>query len=61
MATTLLARGVFVNAVIPPAVPRGTAMLRFSVMATHSPGQIDKAVETIAQVKAEIHAALAAA
>ncbi len=61
MATELIGRGVFVNAIIPPAVPRGTAMLRFSVMATHSHGQIDAAVETIALVKAEIDAALAAA
>ena len=34
--TDLLEAGVFVNAVVPPAVPRGQALMRTSYMATHS-------------------------
>jgi 8-amino-7-oxononanoate synthase len=32
----LLAEGVFVNAVVPPAVPQGQSLMRTSYMATHS-------------------------
>jgi 8-amino-7-oxononanoate synthase len=37
----LLEEGVFVNAVIPPAVPRGQALMRTSYMATHSNEELD--------------------
>jgi 8-amino-7-oxononanoate synthase len=37
----LLEEGVFVNAVIPPAVPRGQALMRTSYMATHSDEELD--------------------
>jgi 8-amino-7-oxononanoate synthase len=40
----LLANGVYTNAVIFPAVPRGGGILRTSAMATHTPEQIRKAV-----------------
>jgi 8-amino-7-oxononanoate synthase len=39
----LIDEGVYTNCAIPPAVPR--AMLRASVMATHSEGDIDRALE----------------
>ncbi len=39
----LIDAGVYTNCAIPPAVPR--AMLRASVMATHSPGDIDRALD----------------
>jgi 8-amino-7-oxononanoate synthase len=42
-------RGVFVNCVIPPAVPPGAAMIRTSVMATHTRAQLERAVEVIAE------------
>ncbi len=41
----LLEHGVYTNPVIFPAVPRGKAMLRTSCMATHTPEQIEQALE----------------
>jgi 7-keto-8-aminopelargonate synthetase-like enzyme len=46
----LLANGVYTNAVIFPAVPRGAGILRTSAMATHSPEQIDRAVSLMAEL-----------
>src|SRR5690606_21708976 len=37
----LLEEGVFVNAVIPPAVPPGQALMRTSYMATHTDDELD--------------------
>ncbi len=37
----LLDEGVFVNAVVPPAVPQGQALMRTSYMATHSDEELD--------------------
>lgn len=36
--------GVFANPVVSPAVPPGRALLRTTVMATHTPEQIDRAL-----------------
>ncbi len=41
----LLEHGVYTNPVIYPAVPMGKAMLRTSAIATHSPQQIEQALE----------------
>lgn len=41
--------GVFVNPIVSPAVPSGSSLIRFSLMATHSFAQIDEAVEKIAR------------
>jgi 7-keto-8-aminopelargonate synthetase-like enzyme len=46
----LLAGGVYTNAVVFPAVPRGGGILRTSCMATHSPEQINRAVELMAEL-----------
>ena len=46
----LLAGGVYTNAVIFPAVPRGAGILRTSCMATHSPEQLHKAIELMAEL-----------
>ncbi len=46
----LLAHGVYTNAVIFPAVPRGSGILRTSCMATHSEEQLDTAVETMGEL-----------
>jgi glycine C-acetyltransferase len=43
----LLEDGVYVAAIRPPTVPKGTSRLRFSVMASHSPRQLDRAVEAL--------------
>ena len=40
----LLDEGVYTNCALPPAVPRGRALLRTSVMATHTPEHIDRAL-----------------
>ncbi len=41
----LLEQGVFVNAVVPPAVPRGQALMRTSYMATHSDDELDRILD----------------
>jgi 8-amino-7-oxononanoate synthase len=45
--------GVYVNVAIHPAVPPGGALLRTSVMASHSEQTIDEALDTFARVKAD--------
>jgi 8-amino-7-oxononanoate synthase len=40
--------GVYVNPVLPPAVPPGKCILRLTVMATHTDAHVDRAVEAIA-------------
>lgn len=43
----LLEEGVFVNPVVPPAVPSESTLIRFSLMATHTTSQVDYALEKI--------------
>jgi 8-amino-7-oxononanoate synthase len=45
--------GVFTNPVVPPAVPQDSCRLRASLMATHTPDQIDFALETFAKLGKE--------
>ena len=44
---TLHDRGIFLNAVISPAVPPNQSLLRLSLMATHTGRQLERALETI--------------
>lgn len=53
VAKRLLHEGVYVNPVLPPAVPEGMCLLRTSLTATHTKEQIDRAVEIISRVIAE--------
>ena len=46
----LLEEGVFVNAVVPPAVPRGQSLMRTSYMATHSDEDLDFILEAFRRV-----------
>ena len=46
----LLQEGVFVNAVIPPAVPKGQALMRTSYMATHTDEELDRILEAFRRV-----------
>jgi 8-amino-7-oxononanoate synthase len=46
--------GVYVNVALYPAVPRGGALLRTSVMATHEREQLDRALELFAQVRDQV-------
>ena len=39
--------GVFVNPVVSPAVPSDASLIRFSLMATHTFGQIEEAVDKL--------------
>ena len=45
----LLDHGVYTNAVIAPAVPRGQAILRTSYIATHTDEQLERALEVFAE------------
>lgn len=45
LAATLQDEGVFVNPVVTPAVPPGSAMIRTSYMATHTREHLDRALE----------------
>jgi 7-keto-8-aminopelargonate synthetase-like enzyme len=46
----LFEAGVFVNAVISPAVAPGRQILRTSYMATHSDDQLDRVIEVFGEV-----------
>lgn len=43
----LLAKGIYVNLLIPPATPDGELALRISVSAAHEPDQINRAVDAV--------------
>ena len=47
--TTLLQAGLYTNVSLPPATPRGLALLRMSVSAVHTYQQIDHAIALFAQ------------
>jgi 8-amino-7-oxononanoate synthase len=47
----LLEEGVFVNPVLPPAVPKGRQLLRTSLMATHDAKTLQRALEAFAGVR----------
>ncbi len=46
----LFEAGVYSNAVVPPAVPQGQALLRTSYMATHTDEQLDRILEAFRKV-----------
>lgn len=46
----LFEQGVYVNAVVPPAVPKGKSMVRTSYMATHTNEQLDLILEAFKKV-----------
>ncbi|MXV16246.1 serine palmitoyltransferase [Hufsiella ginkgonis] len=50
MVTNLLQEnGLFVNPVVSPAVPSDSSLIRFSLMASHTFGQIDEAVDKLSK------------
>jgi 8-amino-7-oxononanoate synthase len=46
----LLEEGVYVNAVVPPAVPRGQSLMRTSYMATHTDDDLNRILEAFRKV-----------
>jgi 8-amino-7-oxononanoate synthase len=46
----LLEAGLYTNVSLPPATPKGLALLRSSVSAAHTPEQIDHAIDLFAKV-----------
>lgn len=53
LAHDLLAAGVFVNPVIPPATSRDVGLIRLSLMVDHDPLLLEEAADSIASVLAE--------
>lgn len=47
----LIAHGVYVNLVLPPAAPAGMTLLRCSVNAAHSEAEIDAIIQAFADLK----------
>lgn len=54
LARELFARGLFVCPIGHPAVPKGQARLRLTVMATHTPEELDFALEAIGEAGAAL-------
>jgi 8-amino-7-oxononanoate synthase len=50
----LLDRGVYTNCAVPPAVPPGRALLRTSVMATHTEEHIAQALRAFEEVRSTL-------
>jgi 8-amino-7-oxononanoate synthase len=50
----LLEEGVFVNPVVSPAVANDSTLVRFSLMATHTREQIDKAIDKMIKVSKQL-------
>ncbi len=54
MCRRLVDEGVFVNPVVSPAVEPGNALIRLSLMATHTEDEIHKAMDIMARVGREL-------
>nr|NIT56944.1 8-amino-7-oxononanoate synthase [Fodinibius sp.]NIV11882.1 8-amino-7-oxononanoate synthase [Fodinibius sp.]NIY25527.1 8-amino-7-oxononanoate synthase [Fodinibius sp.] len=46
----LFEEGVYANAVVPPAVPKGQSLLRTSYMASHTDEHLDQILEAFRKV-----------
>ncbi len=54
MCSRMAEEGVFVNPVVSPAVEKGNALIRLSLMATHTEDQINKSMDIMARVGREL-------
>ena len=50
----LLEEGLFIPAIRTPTVPKGTARLRLTVMATHTEAHLDKALQAFHKVGKQV-------
>lgn len=50
ITTELFNEGIFVNPVVSPAVAPQDTLIRFSLMATHTPEQVNEAIEKLTKV-----------
>ena len=50
LSRDLEARGILVPAIRPPTVPQGTARLRISLSADHTPEDVDKLVDALSEI-----------
>jgi glycine C-acetyltransferase/8-amino-7-oxononanoate synthase len=50
----ILERGVFAQGIRPPTVPEGSSRLRFTVMATHTPQELEDAAKVVGEAAREI-------
>ncbi|HWO41506.1 MAG TPA: aminotransferase class I/II-fold pyridoxal phosphate-dependent enzyme, partial [Candidatus Eisenbacteria bacterium] len=51
LSERLLERGIFAQGIRPPTVPPGTSRLRLTVMATHAPEHVDRALSVFEELK----------
>lgn len=54
MCHRLFEEGVFVNSVVSPAVERGDALIRLSLMATHTEDEVHRAMDILTRVGREL-------
>ncbi|MBC7906332.1 MAG: pyridoxal phosphate-dependent aminotransferase family protein [Rhodospirillaceae bacterium] len=50
----LIDAGIYINLALPPATPRGIALLRSSVSAAHSEEQLDRVVDAMVAIAGEL-------
>jgi glycine C-acetyltransferase/8-amino-7-oxononanoate synthase len=50
----VLERGIFAQGIRPPTVPEGSSRLRFTVMATHRAGELERAAKLVAGAAREL-------
>jgi len=54
MCSRLFEEGVFVNSVVSPAVEKGDALIRLSLMATHTEDEVHRAMDILTRVGKEL-------